>query len=723
MQAPEAELPRDGVDKEKEDTTMTKEGSFEDLPTPVTPLERIQNKFDIDEDEEDLLEVELEEDVFSILFIKGFTRPSSFPVLIIAMQIFTIFLFFWDLLGTKGDYVNAPTEVSLTVRIAQFMALPLTVMCHEDCTIAIHLLIVRYDPQIMKEHPNATKSAWWLSVISRLVVGSLLVIASFVEIMQATRVTDMFLSLEAIRFVGEFDNFGFWLVKRGYLTEGLQEAAEECEKVRLIAASSNSLRVEFLSRRWRNTLWSNKLLFSTVLLITLYVLLIAGWAVVGIRQEMGSYLEEDACGSFSVRFGDDVLYLNSSRIDVSGTIRSGYSPNLNPTALLYSAFSGNYVLQRNMAEVRKYHRFEYQEDILASASGNNKDKGRFKYCKEASAWIFTIDSFANAFTRNTDGEDCPGWLLRSPTTTAYKLEDVPTAGWRIWTGDVQDGEVSVPSFLSISCDDCQASVDCNYHGTCASNSTCVCDQQFLGPNCEISPPCASLEVEWLGASSYDYQLIGPFQLLQNDQGLASAGEKVASENILLVYNRPVYIWLYNVTTNPATIRNVNEASPTDVWYALFYGGSRWLVTWNLNTTALQSLFFNRSYPVHSFWDDVYSYDTSEFSEITDSGTPIGISAWNQVSLSGSTGDYGPFKASYPFQLAFHCIQNSCAGLDNNYCGQYGYCQGGECVCNGCYGGYFCEFGWNEPYVVNEYYSKDTSSSYYRTQFLANKTCI
>ena len=101
--------------------------------------------------------------------------------------------------------------------------------------------------------------------------------------------------------------------------------------------------------------------------------------------------------------------------------------------------------------------------------------------------------------------------------------------------------------------------------------------------------------------------------------------------------------------------------------------------------------------------------------------------WSQVSLSGSTGDYGPFGASYPFQLAFHCIQNSCAGLDNLYCGNHGYCQDGECVCNGCYGGYFCEFGWKEPYVVNEYitysgveYSNDPS--YYKP-YLANMTCL
>ena len=48
----------------------------------------------------------------------------------------------------------------------------------------------------------------------RRVVEALLVVASFVEIMQATKATDMFLNIEAIRFVGKFDNLAFsWLRK------------------------------------------------------------------------------------------------------------------------------------------------------------------------------------------------------------------------------------------------------------------------------------------------------------------------------------------------------------------------------------------------------------------------------------------------------------------------------------------------------------------------------
>ena len=112
-----------------------------------------------------------------------------------------------------------------------------------------------------------------------------------------------------------------------------------------------------------------------------------------------------------------------------------------------------------------------QEYISSLTSESNKEKGRFSYCKKGGVRIFTIDAFANVFTRNTNGEHCPGWLLRSSPTTAYRLEDVPGNDWRIWTGDAQDGVVSVPSFLSVSCNDCQSAVDCNYHDTCDTSSS------------------------------------------------------------------------------------------------------------------------------------------------------------------------------------------------------------------------------------------------------------
>ena len=63
-------------------------------------------------------------------YSRNTTACSKTTGILIGMQILTIFLFYWDLLGKKGNNVNAPTEVTWPVRIAQFMALPLTVMCH-----------------------------------------------------------------------------------------------------------------------------------------------------------------------------------------------------------------------------------------------------------------------------------------------------------------------------------------------------------------------------------------------------------------------------------------------------------------------------------------------------------------------------------------------------------------------------------------------------------------
>ena len=117
-------------------------------------------------------------------------------------------------------------------------------------------------------------------------------------------------------------------------------------------------------------------------------------------------------------------------------------------------------------------------------------------------------------------------------------------------------------FLSISCNDCQSAVDCNYHDTCdTSSSTCDCDPYHLGPNCEIAPPCSLLIAELIGATHFDYTgELGPFQLVKVDQSLASFGEKVLSKDLLSFYGKPAYIHRTNTSS-----ANFNESNANDMW--------------------------------------------------------------------------------------------------------------------------------------------------------------
>ena len=55
-------------------------------------------------------------------------------------------------------------------------------------------------------------------------------VASFVEIMQATKVTDMFINLEAIRFVGEFDNLAFGWLRKVIFLKGFKETQRNAKQ-------------------------------------------------------------------------------------------------------------------------------------------------------------------------------------------------------------------------------------------------------------------------------------------------------------------------------------------------------------------------------------------------------------------------------------------------------------------------------------------------------------
>jgi hypothetical protein len=442
-------------------------------------------------------QVELQEDVYSLMFTEGFGAVWLYSFFVVMMQLAIICLFYWDLLkdGKKGNHFNLPINVATQVTTAQFMAMPLAVMVHGDCTEAIYLLSRRYDPKILETYPDATGSSWRMALCLRFMVGFLLIVISFIQIMQATRLTELFLNLEAIVFVGELDNFAFWLAQKGFLKQEFQEATEKVEGVKMRAAPHG---------------WGRTIIRRVVMLLT-WGILVAGWVYVLMTQWNGGYLKAAACQSLTITFGDDVLSLDRALIQTSNTIRDYYEVRGGAGAnLKYSYFSGSYA---------------------PALKGNGLE----------------IDAVTEAFERNEEGEDCAGWLLRSPATTAFVLEEVPTDGWRVWIGDSKNGSVSDVSGFNIRCDDCKKPVDCNYHGTCSKDtSTCSCLPSYFGSRCEFDLPCPAMEIDFLGASSTDYYKEGPYSVLRRDKTLASLDTKTSKEDLLLVYGRPVYAWTEGV---------------------------------------------------------------------------------------------------------------------------------------------------------------------------------
>ena len=57
--------------------------------------------------------------------------------------------------------------------------------------------------------------------------------------MQADNVTDLFLNLESIVFVGGIDNAAYWFASSGFLKKELREAAEAVKEVQFQPLSRN----------------------------------------------------------------------------------------------------------------------------------------------------------------------------------------------------------------------------------------------------------------------------------------------------------------------------------------------------------------------------------------------------------------------------------------------------------------------------------------------------
>jgi hypothetical protein len=112
--------------------------------------------------------------------------------------------------------------------------------------------------------------------------------------------------------------------------------------------------------------------------------------------------------------------------------------------------------------------------------GDGSPAGKFSYCEEQEAWVFTVENVEKA-----QPDKC-NWLLRSPKTKAYVLNDVPSSGWSIWNGAV------VPTEFSFSCGERVSDVDCNSHGTCTSEKRCKCNSLRFGSKCQSCGSCSVL---------------------------------------------------------------------------------------------------------------------------------------------------------------------------------------------------------------------------------------
>ena len=310
--------------------------------------------------------------------------------------------------------------------------------------------------------------------------------------------------------------------------------------------------------------------------------------------------------------------------------------------LQYAFFSGMYELARNE---RVGGRPVYYE--RGEASG--RSSGKLFYCQAEEAWVFTITDIITDKDRH---DDCR-WLFRSPTTNGYDLASESSEGWKVWTGRIQ-----LAKDFRLAGAACSDDSDCNYHGSCESDGHCECEDGWVGKFCGFEDtPCERL------VFYIEDEPIQVFSLLKDGNG-----------EPIMVYDRPVYY-----------------AEHGEGVVVILYTGRRWFITEWGNDVAEDDLRLLLSQPFfHAHRSQIYSRNTQEFSESTESFLPAGGGvAWDSIGSSRSRGDFGPlgFRKDVDFTTV-HCEIVDCTV--DMVCGNAGECQNGKCICNEGRAGHFCQ---------------------------------
>lgn len=374
---------------------------------------------------------------------------------------------------TPGNRFHVPVFNSVEENMAQALALLVSLFASRDIVSSLSIFDVNFGPK--EEETFFSRWKWYMVNFTRFAIATVGLLVAFVFILQGTEVLDLFLDFAAVQFVSELDDIAFHLAKHGVLGAQMQDATAKVGQVQLNYRKK---------REGRYNLRTVKVVGYSLL----FCILLAPWIAVKIFQMRGVYFKAD-CQSFHIYFEENSFSL----LDACRVLDEQNRPC--PEAwqtetshlLQYEQFSDIYAVGTNengYIDTENHRPIYYQRGI------DNPDGsfswGKISYCDQVNAWIFSIEGLGKGAKKN----DC-SWLIKSPETDAFSLDDVPEGDWVAWTGRL------VETVVDITCIECEPgeknAVGCNFNGDCLEKErTCDCKDSFLGFQCEVCTACASL---------------------------------------------------------------------------------------------------------------------------------------------------------------------------------------------------------------------------------------
>lgn len=572
----------------------------------------------------------LEEDISSIVLVSPLNSiPFFFSTFMMAVQVTILVLCMESLIDevTPGNILHVPVFNTVEENMAQALALMVSLFASRDIVSSLSIFDVDFGPK--EEEAVASRWKWYMVNFTRFAIASVGLLVAFLFILQGTEVLDLFLDFAAVQFVSELDDIAFHLAKHGVLGTQMQDASAKVGQVQL------NYRKKIEGRYNVRTV-------KAVGYSLLFCILLAPWIAVKIFQLRGFYFKAD-CQSFHI-------YFEENSFDACKVLKKQNRPC--PEAwqtealhlLQYEQFSDIYTAgtdENGYIDTENHRPIYYQRGV--DNSDGSFSWGKISYCDQVNAWIFSIEGLGKGAKKN----DC-SWLIKSPETDAFSLDDVPEGDWVAWTGRL------VETVVDITCIECEPgeknAVGCNFNGDCLEKErTCDCKDLFLGFQCEVCTACASLTHSGDFWAEIETEML-TVATIRNETGIVDIQSQFNSteffqsllkdETAVEAYDRQVYY-----------IGGVTE----DILF-LLYSGSKYSIRYisgevltNTNGETLADAKLT-SYLVtfHSFWEtnSTLLFETGITREIS----PLGLSWFSATSNT---------KANFTFECSNLEYANQC----------------------------------------------------------------
>ncbi len=648
-----------GLDDEEVATLEEVQHNFSHSPVSMASKdERGEGETDSDGTTGEEGEYELEEDIFSMIFVSPVcSMPFLYALFVFILQMAILILALYNILRDADpdkNKLHIPPYTNTEVQLSQCIALLIALFTSDDVITSLDALLVRYDNDVRLENKGATKSKWIFSHLCRFLEGLLGIVVAFFFIVQATDVLDLFLDFLAVQFVSELDNVGFYLAKKGYLNfPSIKETTESIAITKMkqnLKGGINEPDALKRARKFRKRIQLG--VFYTILAIS-YVL----FFVVMTYQGLGTYFRME-CERFQIIFPDlEYHFFPKCKGTERDNCLEGWEGRT--SVLRYSDFNGLYVAEmKNGWQIEREDHFPVYRQRLAGDSDFGKDSpaGEIRYCKKEEAWVFRIPHVS----KGSNADDC-SWLLKSPETDALSLNHVPEEDWKVWTGTIDEGTVDITCVECVNEDLAENQIyhiGCNFHGECRGDGTCSCQDGFVGAQCSTCADCSVIDIESNVRDSFGYELKwkwpGTFHRLDYPDGTAFD-----------LYDRPVFYYMKGETID------VGVPAPLIVFfywadqYALWDFSDRVSCTAGISCNTNQQIDELREFleAFHPLWDFLEDKKKPEYvSEQTSARSGMKGLKWRGYEDYLENSDFSIGKFS---ELNFNCESYEFGGICEN----------------------------------------------------------